>query len=220
MARLELLKTVKNAKLFTDGTQKLVLIEKVRISFPAIGRMKEETGDDGNITRKFKASAMLPFETHEEAKNLFNEVVSDLLKVNEAKVDPANRCIKSHGDEAEREEYIGHWVISASETRRPAARDEKGRLYLDPKMVVDGSDTEAALNQIDEVFYGGVWVNILLRPWYFSGKVKGKAKTYPKRICSGLTAIQFYKDDTPFGNGRIDDADVWGSADDEDDGGL
>jgi hypothetical protein len=114
---------------------------------------------------------------------------------------------------------VGHWVISASETRRPAARNEKGKLYFDPKLIKDASEAEAIFNQIDEVFYGGVWVNILLRPWYFNGKVKGKAKTFPKRICAGLTGIQFFKDDTPFGNGRIDDSNAWGSSDDGDDGG-
>jgi hypothetical protein len=215
MAQLQLLKTVKNAKLFTDGTQKLIMLERVRISFPAIGHMKEEEGDDGSISRKFKASAMLPFETHEEAKDLFVELMNELLKTNDAKVANENRCIKKHGDDSDREEYQGHWVVSASESRRPAARDSKGKLYFDAKLIKDGAEAEAIFDQIDEVFYGGVWVNILLRPWYFNGKVKGKAKTFPKRICAGLTGIQFFKDDTPFGNGRIDDANAWSSSEDE-----
>lgn len=219
MAALKLIKTVKNAKLYQDGDDgpKLILLEKVRISFPAIGHMKEDEGDDGNKTKKYKGVAMLPKKTHMEAKALFMEIVAELKKVNDAKIPNEYLCIKN-GDDSERDEYQEHYVVSASESRRPVARDQKGKLYLDPKNVKDGADTEAALNEIDEIFHGGVIVNILLRPWYFNGKAKGKTKTYPKRICAGLMAIQFHEDDgTSYGSGRIDDSGVFGGSDNDDD---
>jgi len=217
MAALKLLKTVKNAKLFQDGTDgpKLVLLENVRLSFPAIGHMKEDEGDDGSKRKKYKATPMLPKATHVEAKDLFVEVMNELMKTNEVKIPPEYRCIKN-GDDSEREEYQGHWVISSSESRRPAARDRKGKLYLDPKEVSGGEDMEAILDQIDEVFYAGCYVNILLRPWYFNGTAKGSSKKYPKRICAGVTAIQFYRDGERFSSGQIDDSGVWGSGDDDD----
>lgn len=229
MAALELVKSGKNFKVYTDGTQKLLLIEKVRISFPAIGHMKENTNDDGKTTKKYQATPMLLKTTHVAAKDAFKEIYNEILVTAKAKVAPENLCLKN-GDDKEQEEYAGHWIISCSDTRRPAARNEKGRLYLDPEEIDlgDKDEVEAVLNNIDENLYGGVWVNILVRPWYFNGKAKGSSKTYPKRICCGIQAIQKYKDDAPFGNGRIDDSSVWGDSsddgetgmEDDDDGGL
>ena len=70
--------------------------------------------------------------------------------------------------------------------------------------------------EADESFYGGCWGNLLIRPWYFNGKAKGSTKTYPKRICCGYNGVQFLKDDTPFGSGRIDDTAAWGGEGDDD----
>lgn len=214
MAALILLKEVENAKLFQDGKDgpKLVYIENVRLSFPAIGHMKEDEDENGNTRKAYKGVPMLPKATHVEAKNLFVEVMNELMATNEVKIPPEYRCIKN-GDDTDREEYQGHWVISCSESRRPAARDRKGNLYLDPKKITDGDEVEAVLDKIDEIFHGGVYVNILIRPWYFNGTTKKSTKKFPKRICAGLTGIQFYKDGPSFGQGRIDDSGVWGSVD-------
>lgn len=209
MAQLTVLKKVKNATLFSDGSQKLVMLERVRISYPAIGNMREDEGDNGQVRKAFKATPMLAKATHVEAKELFVEVMNELMKTNDVKIPPEYRCIKN-GDDTDKDEYQDHWIISASESRRPAARDSKGKLYFDPKNISDGGEAQAIFDQIDEVFYGGVWANILLRPWYFNGKAKSSTKSFPKRICCGLTGIQFFKDGTPFGNGRIDDANAWG----------
>jgi hypothetical protein len=166
------------------------------------------------VSEKYKATPMLPKATHVEAKDLFVEVMNELMAANKVKIPPEYRCIKN-GDDTEREEYQGHWVISCSESRRPAARDSKGRLLLDPKEVSGGEEMEAILDQIDQTFYAGCWVNILVRPWYFNGEAKGKSKKYPKRICAGVSAVQFFKDDKPFSAGTIDDSGVWGSGDDD-----
>ena len=199
MAALTLVKEVENAKLYQDGKDGplLVLLENVRLSFPAIGHMKEDKDEEtGNVRKAYKGVPMLPKATHVEAKNLVVEVMNKLMKDNEVKIPPEYRCIKN-GDDTDREEYQGHWVISCSESRRPAARDRKGQLYLDPKKITDGDEVEAVLDKIDEIFHGGVYVNILIRLWYFNGTTKKSTKKYPKRICAGLTGIQFFKDEEP-----------------------
>jgi len=222
MSALKLIKTGKNCKLYqqinANGSEgpKLILLERVRLSFPAIGHMKEDENEDGSTKKAYKAVPMLLKDTHVEAKDMFVQVMNELMTANKVKIPPEYRCIKN-GDDSEREEYQNHWTISCSETRRPPARDETGRLYLDPAKVKDGDQVEAILNNIDEIFHGGVIATVLVRPWYFDGKVKGKTKTYPKRICCGLTGIQFVEDDgTSYGQGRIDDSAVWGSADGDD----
>lgn len=233
MAQLQLVKSGKNFKVLTDGTTKFLMVERVRVSFPAIGHMKEDEGDDGEKRKSYQATPMLPKPTHVEAKNAFVEIMNELLEANgengkPVKVLPENKCIKN-GDDTEREEYQDHWIIASKDSKiRPTARDMHGKLIFDPTKTKNGDAMEAALDKIDEIFYGGVTVNILLRPWYFNGKAKGKTKTYPKRICCGLVGIQHVEDTPSFGMGRIDDSGAWGSVDgaedstdgEDDDGGL
>ena len=115
---------------------------------------------------------------------------------NEAKV-PADKWFLTDGDEKEDEYSQGNWLISASDGKiRPKARDRKGQVIDD-------------IEKIDDIFYGGMWGHILIRPWFFDGNVKGATKKYPKRVSAGLNAVVFWKDDKPFGTGRIDDEDAW-----------
>lgn len=210
-----------NYKIYQEGENKFIYIENVRLSFPAIGHMKENKDDDtGKVSKKYAGVPMLNKKTHVEAKDAFVKLMNELMAKNEVKIPPEYRCIKN-GDDTDREEYAGHWTISASESRRPAARDAKGKLILDLEKIDDAEEVEALLNKIDETFYAGCYVNVLLRPWYFNGTAKGSSKKFPKRICCGLTAIQFFKKGDPFSQGRIDDSGVdWSSAggnDDDDD---
>lgn len=211
MAKLTEVKRVKNAVLLTDGENEFIRLDNVRISFPAIGTPEPEEDDDGNPRldakgkqkMRYKLSAMLPKKTHVEAKDLCVEVIDRLLKKNEAKIARDKRFI-SNGDDSDREEYQGHWIVNAGESRRPAVRDRKGELVME---AVDA----------DNLIYAGSWANVLIRPWYFNGKVKGAKKEFPKRISCGLTGVQFNHDDTSFGGGRVDEEDAWDAGETEDD---
>jgi hypothetical protein len=217
---LKQIESGENFKIYKEGENKFILLENVRLSFPAIGHMKENEDDNGKKTKKYAGVPMLPKATHKEAKDAFVSLMNELMEKNEVKIPPEYRCIKN-GDDSDREEYAGHWVISASESRRPTARDARGKLILDPEQVTDGDEVEALLDRIDEMFFAGSYVNILLRPWYFNGTAKGATKKFPKRICCGLSAIQFFKKGEPFAQGRINDSEVdWSTAggnDDDDD---
>ena len=214
MANLEIVKRGPNFIVYKNGDQHLIKIENVRFSYPHFGEAKEDESDDGRVKKAWQGVAMLPKSTHVAAKDAFVELMNKLMTANEVKIPPEYRCIKN-GDDKDDELMHGHWLISFSESgkNRPSARNQKGE-------VIEGAEA------IDEKFYGGCWGSILLRPWYFNGKAKISTKTYPKRICCGYNGVQFLKDDTPFGNGRIDDTEVWGNESkggdgmDEDDGGL
>lgn len=226
---LKLVKSGKNFKVFVDQAGvKNILIENVRCSFTAVGRMKEDEGEDGNVSKKYKCTPMLTktdinkYGSHVEAKNAFVEIMNELMAANDVKIPPEYRCIKN-GDDTEREEYQGHWIISASDGKhRPIARNRAGSLILDPEKVKGGEEMDALLSRIDEIFFGGVTANVLLRPWFFNGTAKGKTKKYPKRICCGFMGIQHVENTPSFGQGRIDDTGVWGAVegaeDDQDDG--
>jgi hypothetical protein len=204
MAERSVVKQVKNGVLYSDGT---IRIDNVRLSFPHIGTPQEQKNDAGDLEKSYGLVAMLPKETHVEIKNLIKQVILDIAKENEAKV-PTDKWFLADGDEKERTEYEGMYIVSASDKRnRPSARDRKGG-SLSP-------------DEADNLFYGGCWANVLIRPWYFSGKAKN-GKTYPKRIPAGIVGVQFVRDDESFGEGRIDDEGVFGAVDgddnDDDDG--
>lgn len=217
MAALQKVEEGKNYVVFTDGTQKLIKIFG-RLSYPAFGKKKVSTDANTNKTREnWGGTLMLPKATHQGAYEAFKKMIEEIKAnaVNEKTgkkgviVESSNICLKD-GDEKEDTAMHGHWLIAFSDSnRQPAVRSAKGDLILD-------------VDAIDKLFYGGCWGNVLLRPWYFNGKAKGDANTYPKRISCGFTGVQFVKDDEPFGAGRIDDSDAWGAADgaseDEDDG--
>lgn len=210
---LETVKKVKNAILYKDSSgQLLIRLDNVRLSFPFLGTPAEDENDDGTKVKKWRCVAMLPKETHTAAKDLCKEVIQQLIKDNDAKV-PTDKWFLSNGDDKEGEEMAGHWLVSASDGKiRPRARDRKGQIIDD-------------IDKIDETFYGGCWASVLIRPWFFGGKSKNSAKTFPKRVSAGLNTVMFLRDDKPFGTGRVDDSDAWddlasSDGDDGDDDGM
>lgn len=212
MAALKLIKQVKNAALYEDVTSKVrcIYYENVRASYPFVGTPGRDENDDGEAKDSYRIVGMLPKATHKEAYELTQELIKELLTQNDVKV-PSAMWFLQDGDgekyeEAKYDSFHGHWLVSAKDgQRRPTARDRKGQVMDDIK-------------KIDETFYGGVWVNFMIRPWYFNGKTKNSAKTYPKRILAGFQSIQHNHDDKPFGNGRIDDSDVYGAVEGAGDG--
>ena len=206
MAALTLVKKGKNVALWKDkdGTEYIQAL-MVRLSFPKIGHPEPETDDDGTPridpkTRKQKSSFsgvfMAPKETHDDVKKFCVEVINKLMKENDVKIATDKKFIKD-GDGETREEYEGHWIINARESKRPPARNARAELVLDP-------------DEIEDMFPAGVHVNVLLRPWYYSGTSRNSTKTFPKRISCGLAGIQFAGDDgTRYGGGQVDESDVW-----------
>lgn len=214
MAMMEKLQTGKNFVVYQSDDRKLIKIENVRISHPYFGAMKASESDDGTAKLSRNGVALLSKTSHLAAKDAFMALVKELETVNKAKIPSEYRCIKD-GDETDDEVKQGQWVINFSDNgkNRPPVRTVDGEVM---------SDAE----EIDEKFYGGCWVSVLLRPWFFGGKAKNSTKTFPKRVCCGYNGVQFLRDDKRFGAGAIDDTDVWGSAksgnagDDDDDDGL
>jgi hypothetical protein len=213
MASLDKIKQGTNFIVYKNGDQKLIKIENIRFSYPHFGEAREEEREDGSKKRAWQGVAMLPKSTHVAAKDAFVEIMRELEAANEVRVPPEYKCIKN-GDDKDDELMHDHWLISFSESgkNRPSARNQKGEIIADIKVV-------------DDKFYGGCWGSVLLRPWYFNGTAKNSTKKYPKRICCGYNGVQFLRDDEPFGNGRIDDTEAWGNesskgnaVDDDDDG--
>jgi len=201
MAKLSPVKHVENATLYQDQDgNPYIRIDAVRASYPYLGTPSEDENDNGDKTKKWRIVGMLPKKTHGEAKELVVEIIQRLMKEAGASV-PKDRWFIKNGDDSDDENMHGHWLIAASDGKyRPKCRDENGQVIDD-------------ITEIDDTFYGGCWVNLLIRPWYFDGKSRNSKKPLPKRLCAGINSVVFVKDDKPFGAGRVDDDDVWGTGD-------
>lgn len=204
MAERTVVTKVTNAVLYSDGS---IRVDNVRFSYPHFDKPFESEGDDGNKKLQYSCDGMLPKETHGAAKELIKKVINDLMVKNDTKVGTSFWFLKDGDKLAEEDDkkggLAGHWVVKASEKRRPSVRKRNGEQMTE--------------REIENEIYGGMWGSLLIRPWYFNGKAKN-GKTYPKRILANLIAAQKVRDDEPFGEGRISDDGVFDSVDDGGDG--
>jgi hypothetical protein len=190
MAR-KAVKKVKNAVLYDDG---LIRISNVRLSYPHLRKAYKGKDDKGEA--KFGVKALLPKKTHKAAHDLIEDQIEAILKENKVRALADDKKFLRDGDKSDKPEDEGMWTVSARETRRPPLRDED-REIVDPE-------------NADEVFYGGCWGSVLIRPWW-------QNNDFGKRVNAGLSAVRKSRDDEPFGEGRISDEDVDEAFEDDDD---
>lgn len=185
MANRKPVKKVKNAVLYDDG---LIRISNVRLSYPHLDKPYKKEGDKGDA--KYGVVALLPKDTHGAAKKLIEERIEAVMKENKVKALASDKKFLRDGDESDKEEHEGCWTVSARESRRPILRE-----------AVDGGLEVVEPEDAKEVFYGGCWGSVLIRPWY-------QNNSFGKRVNAGLTAVTKKADDESFGEGRISDEEV------------
>lgn len=201
-----IVKRVRNGALFSDGT---IRIDRVRASYPHIGKPYEGKNDDGNITASYGCMGLLPKnDYYKEVVGLCFQRIKELMKENHIDKLAADRMFLKDGDLMAKDETEGMWVVSSRESNPPAIRGPK----IDPKT---GKAQRLTPEQAVGIFYGGCYVTLLIRPWAQNHRL------YGKRINANLVAIQFVEDGVPFGEGRISDDSVDDSfeADEADDTG-
>ena len=199
-------KKVENCVLYSDG---LIKVENVRLSYPHLDKPYAGKPDASGKTGepKYSVTALLNKTTHKAAQALILAQINEIctakkwMKDGKRTIPSSKLCLKN-GDEEAKEEYAGMWSLNAREKIAPKLRDKR-------KNRVEQS-------QAAEMFYPGCWSNVVIKLW-------PQDNSYGKRINANLTMVQFVKDDSSFGEGRIsdDDADdLLDSVDDDDaDGG-
>lgn len=203
MAQLVVEERIKNGVIYKDGYFRL---DNVRVSFPHLARPYKGKDDEGNTKKKGSYGIVAMLEDgkpHGALIEALQDYITKLIKQNDGGKVSADRRFLRNGDDADREEYEGHWIVSARETKRPAVRTVDGEL-LDPV-----EDEE----RIEEMIYGGCYCDVLIRVWYQDGVKVGKG--YGKRVNAGLVGVKFRKDGESFGEGRIDDSDAWDDDEEE-----
>lgn len=196
MAKKKATKEVKNATLFDDGS---ILIKNVRCSYPHLDKPYAKPDKDGKMgDPAYSMTGLMDKKTHVEAKNLIRDAINALMAENKVKDIAADRKFLRDGDLTGKDSNEGMWIVAAREKTPPILRDEDNRS-------VERADAARK-------FYGGCYVNMLIRPWW-------QSNSWGKRVNSNLLAVQFVKDGEPFGEGRITEDDVddvfGGVADDE-----
>lgn len=191
------LKKVKNAVLYKSGHIK---VSNVRASYPHLAEpYSGGTNDDGAPSKpKYSITALIPKDTHAAAIQLIKDQIEAAKKAHKGgplRCAPSNLFLKD-GDEhyPDKPECEGMYVLSAREDRQPTI------LNMDREELT-------SKNEIEEEFYGGCYVSIVIRPWT-------QENGYGKRVNANLSSVLKRKDGEPFGEARVDTSDAY---DDDDD---
>lgn len=164
-----------------DGT---VLIKNVRLVRPHLATpfaMKEDLA--AGKQPKFSAQFLLPKDRAEDISAI-SAFIKKIATENKVAKYGADKVFFKDGDNGNKVEMEGHWVVSANENHDhppkciPSRKNSSGKFDPVPK------------EQIATKFYGGCWVNVLIRPW-------AQSNAYGIRCNANLLAVQFVRDDEP-----------------------
>lgn len=202
-----IIKEVEHAILYSDNT---ITVKKVRVSYPHFDVPYAGKNDDGKEGKaKYGGVFLMPKQPiYFPAKDIIKGEIDKLVAAAKLPgMQAANKFLRDGNLRPDKPVWVGNFTISANEVRRPALR---GR-GVDPRT---GRARIVEPKEAAELFYGGCWVNILIRPWY-------QNNSWGKKVNANLLAVQFVADDEPFGEGRISDDEIddsFGVIDDDDSG--
>lgn len=151
-------------------------LKLARISYP---HLFEPFAYQGTGKAKYSAKFLL-LKDDPQVKPLvaaMKELAAETFK--DKKLPPSDKLCLRDGDQTNKEEDEGHWIVSASDDRRP--------------VVVDRD--RSPLTAEDDVIYPGCYVNVKIRLW-------AQDNQYGKRINANLLGVQFVKEGERFGSGR------------------
>lgn len=198
MSERKVVKQVANAKLYSDGT---ILIANCRISYPHLD--KKWAKNEGKDTPAYSAVAILPNDTHEEARELCLEVCKDTLAANNKGKDiPDNMLFVRDGKPTKKPEYDGAWTVNARETdNRP--------------VVLNPDKTEMEIEDVKPTVKAGARIDILIEPWWQDNE-------HGKRVNASLRAVRFRRmiEGEEIAESGISKDEAISSFDDDEDGGF
>lgn len=183
----------------------LVQLSNVRLSFPHIAEPQKNKNEKTQEERISYNAEFLLTPNHpgwarfhqvvlEMATAKWKEMAGGVISFCDA--NRKNRCYGG-GEEKIKQStmkpypgYEGMVFISAGKDKMPQIFDAQGNQ-------INPLDTMACQQEARRM-YGGCWVNASVRPWMQDHKEHGKA------VRCDFVAIQFLRDDTPFGEGAVD----------------
>lgn len=189
-----------------------VVIKGARLSFPHIFEPQEQENDDGTTRKTFNAVFMIPKADNPHLKSTLAAMKAG---ANEAKrkawgdsekdwpkIPPSMTCFKD-GDnddhfQTPRDEYAGHYILSASAPAKSPPRVITNRKGSDDKWIEAEEGKKGAP-------YAGCYVNGIIELY---GQKKDPKRKMPNRINASFSTVQFLRNGEPFANRGPDPDDV------------
>lgn len=184
------------AVLFTNGMIRL----SGRFTYAYCGQPQSQENDEGKTVESWSCGLLMPKKTHKAPKDLCVRRINELLVENKVKALPADKKFIKDGDLSDKPEYEGMWVVSS-------------RAYEQPTLIDPATNVVPSGRKARDLFYGGAYGSLLLRPWFQSHK------QYGKRVNASLSGVQFLKHGDPFGEGRLSEEAIAGGFDAGEDAG-
>lgn len=196
MSDRTVVKKVKNATLYSDGT---IMLALVRASYPHVD--KKWAKNPSKDTPAYSIVGILPTDTHQEAIDLCLEVIQGIIKdQNKGKDIPDDKYFVRDGKPTKKPEYAGAWTVHARETdNRP--------------VVLNPDKTEMEQDEIKSTIKAGHRIDILIDPWW-------QDNDHGQRVNASLRAVRYRYEDEEIGEGTMDKDTAISSFDDDDDGGF
>jgi hypothetical protein len=182
---------------YSDGT---LYLRSITASFPFVtkarpGQLDKKTGQMSSPS--FQCIGILPIATHAAAIRFIRDdiIVGILKEHNKGEGIKADRKFIRKGEDEEKAEYKGAWIVSAREQEShppKALRPNKTPLKHGEVVEIAGGGKVR--------LEGGCKINMLIRPWWQN------SESYGKRVNAGLSAVQLLPQVyVPFADSTVSD---------------
>lgn len=192
----------------------IILLSNVRLSFPHLAEPQVSVNEVTGTKRiSYNADLIMPPDHPGFAE--FNKRYAELAVENAKEhaqavmsiiaSDRKSRCF-GRGEEVVNKKTFLPYDGYAGMVRISAGKDSPPQMIQANGQPVDPANT-MAYQHLARAMYGGCRVNVAIKPWW---QKPNPAKQYGHGIRCDLIAIQFFKDDTPFGEGVTDASAMFG----------
>ena len=188
----------------------VIYLSNVRLSFPHIAEPQRKVNDAGVERISYNAEFIM-----DEADPGFQSFMAQYGKIALEKwgehansvmqmisADRKSRCY-GKGEEKVNKKTFQPYDGYPGKVFITAGRDSAPQMIQADGNAVDPANT-MAVQQIARKLYGGCRVNVAVKPWLQENK-------HGRGVRCDLIAIQFFADDTAFGEGAVDAAPMFGA---------
>jgi len=189
----------------------IILLSDVRLSFPHLVEPQKQVNEQTGQTRvSYNCEFIMPQE-HPGFQAFFKrygELALDKWKEHANTVmgmiqnDRKTRCF-GRGEEKVNKKTFQPYDGYAGNVFITAGRDQAPQIIEANGQPIDPTNT-MAYQMLTRKMYGGCRLNAAVKPWIQDNK-------HGRGIRCDLIAVQFFKDDTPFGEGSVDASNLFGA---------
>lgn len=192
--------------------QNVIFLSDVRLSFPNLAEPQKQINETTGAERiSYNCEFIMPREHAGFAQFMqrYALLMQDTFKEHAQAVmqmiqnDRKTRCFGAGEEKVNKTTFVpydgypGNVFITAGSKNRPQMIQGDGSA-VDP-------DNTMAYQQLARKLYGGCRVNAAVKPWVQKNK-------HGNGIRCDLIAVQFHRDDTPFGEGNVDASGLFGAS--------